>query len=209
MMNVTQTDAGFEVVLRSTGVGRFFGAGFLGLWLLGWLAGEAFAIWMLGAGGWSFLTGQPPAAGREPVTLGVAVAAGLFLIFWLSLWTLGGVAAIWEFLRLLCGKDRIEVAADGVKIDNGYGLFHSEKNLRRAEVRRFYCRPSHPPLCADTTRGSIELTRVGSWKDRVALAEQLNAHFKIAPEPDAKGFFPPAGARFLHSNARTFWSEIR
>lgn len=136
-METQRTDSGFVTTLRSTGVGRFLGAGFLGLWLIGWFAGEAFAIWMLGAGAWSFFTGQPPATGREPVTLGVAVAAGLFLIFWLAFWTLGGVAAIWEFLRLLCGKDRIEVTTNSLNIDNGYGLFHSKKNLRRDEVRRF------------------------------------------------------------------------
>src|SRR5689334_3927967 len=174
-MNISRTDAGFEVVLRSTGFARFLGAGFLGVWLTGWLAGETFALWMLAAGAWSFFTGQPPAAGREPVNIGVAAAGGLFLIFWLSLWTLGGVAAIWEFLRLLCGKDRIEVTADSVKIDNGYGLFHSKKNLRREELRRFYNRPHLTALCADTARGCIEVTRVGTWKDRVVLAKELNA----------------------------------
>jgi len=194
-MNISRTSAGFEAVLRSTGIGRFFGVAFLGLWLIGWFAAEAFAIWMLAVGGWSFFSGQPPANGREPVTLGVAVAAGLFLLFWLSLWTFGGVAALWEFLRLLCGKDRIEARPDGVKIENGYGLFRLKKNLRRDEVRQFYCRPSLPALCADTTRGSIELTRVGSWKDRVALAQELNAHFAISPE-HREGQLP------------TGWSEI-
>src|SRR5215469_780872 len=110
-MDVSRTNAGLEVVLRSTGFPRFFGAGFLGVWLTGWFVGETFALWMLTAGAWSFLTGHPPGAKHEPVSLGVAVAGGLFLIFWLGLWTVGGVAAIWEFLRLICSKDRIEVTA--------------------------------------------------------------------------------------------------
>ncbi|HEX4639008.1 MAG TPA: hypothetical protein VH170_05935 [Chthoniobacterales bacterium] len=181
-MEIQRTDNGFVTTLRSTGLGRFFGAAFLGVWLVGWLAGETFALWMLGAGGWSFFTGQPPSAGRNPVNLGVAIAGGLFLLFWLSFWTLGGVAAIWEFLRLLFGKDRFEVTSDAVKIDNGYGLFHSTKDLRRDEVVRFYNRPNRAALCADTFRGSIELSRVGTWKDRVALAQELNTHFSISPE---------------------------
>ena len=122
-MHISRSDAGFQVVLRSSGLGRFLGAGFLGVWLTGWAAGEAFALWILVVGGWSFVTNQPPSAGHDPISLGVAVLGGLFLTFWLSLWTLGGIAALWEFLRLLCGKDRIEVTVDEVKIDNGYGLF--------------------------------------------------------------------------------------
>ncbi len=178
----SQTDVGFEVVLKSTGIARFFGAGFLGIWLIGWIVGETFALWLAGAGAWSFLTGQPPGAGHEPVSLGIAIVGGLFLFFWLSLWTVGGIAAIWEFLRLLCGKDRIEVTADGVRIENGYGLFRSTKNLRRDELRCFYNRPNRAALCVDTVRSTIELTRVGTWQERVALAQKLNAQFDIAPE---------------------------
>src|SRR5262249_19321904 len=103
-------------------------------------------------------------------------------IFWLGLWTVGGVAAIWEFLRLICGKDRIEVTADSVKIDNGYGLFHLRKNLRRDEIRRFYNRPGLGALCADTAHGSVELTRVRVWKARVRLADKLNAFSGVSPK---------------------------
>ena len=181
-MDISRTERGFEVVLRSAGIARFFGAGFLGVWLTGWLAGEAFALWVLGAGAWSFFTGSSPGAGREPINLGVAIAGGVFLIFWLSIWTLGGVAAIWEFLRLLCGKDRLEVTSDTVKIDNGYGVFHRRKNLRRDELRHFYNRPNRAALCADTTRGTIEITRIGTWKDRVALTQELNSHFGTLPQ---------------------------
>jgi hypothetical protein len=182
MMDVSRSDAGLEFVLRSMGFARFLGASFLGVWLTGWFAAETFALWMLAAGAWSFVTGHPLSAKHEPVNLGVAIAGGLFLIFWLGLWTVGGVAAIWEFLRLLCGKDRITVTADSVNIDNGYGLFHSRKNLRRDEIRGFYNRSGLGALCADTAHGSIELTRVGVWKDRVALANELNAYFDISPE---------------------------
>ena len=33
----------------------------------------------------------------------------LFLMLWLSFWTFGGVAAIFSFLRLVAGSDRLTV----------------------------------------------------------------------------------------------------
>jgi hypothetical protein len=35
---------------------------------------------------------------------------------------------------------------------------------------------------ADTTRGVIELTRLGNWQERLALAQELNARFQIVAE---------------------------
>jgi hypothetical protein len=182
-MSISQLDDGFVAVFRSRGFGRFYGATFLALWLVGWLAGEAFALWVLILGGWAFFSGHPPEPGRAPVSLEVAVVAGLFLIFWLSIWSLGGIMAGQEFFRLLFGKDRIVVRPDGVDVDHGYGLFHLRRQLRRDEVRRFYCRPGRSAACADTIRGVIELTQLGNWQERSALVQELTAKFQIVAEP--------------------------
>src|SRR5213075_958612 len=95
-VTIERTGAGFEARLRITGFSRFFGVPFLTVWLLGWAAGEVFALCMLAVGAWSLLTGQPPGAGRAPLRPEVALPIGLFLLFWLALWTLGGVMAARE-----------------------------------------------------------------------------------------------------------------
>ncbi|MCP9859925.1 MULTISPECIES: hypothetical protein [unclassified Cyanobium] len=68
---------------RPLGPGRFFVAAFLAFWLCGWLAGEVFAVSLL----WKLLstfltTGQ----GTLPATL--------FLLVWVSFWSVGGAAAL-------------------------------------------------------------------------------------------------------------------
>jgi hypothetical protein len=179
--------AGLEAELRITGIGRFFGVAFLGFWLVGWAVGEAFALWILGVGAWSLLTGQPPEAGREPFRPEFALPVGLFLLFWLSLWTLGGVMAGRELLRLLFGRDRIRVGHDTLEIEHSYGLFRSREKLQRNELRRFYRRPGSAALCVETARGTTELTRLGTTVERADLEQALNAELQLVaqPAPDA------------------------
>ena len=85
-MKLEGTSAGLEAELRIAGFGRFFGAAFLAVWLAGWAVGEAFALWILGVGAWSLLTGQPPEVGRAPLRPELALPVGLFLLFWLAFW---------------------------------------------------------------------------------------------------------------------------
>ena len=80
--------------LRPRGIGRFFSAGFLGLWLCGWAAGEAIVLWLLIQGAAALLTGRPPEPGRAPLDPAIALVAGLFMIFWLAFWTAGGALAM-------------------------------------------------------------------------------------------------------------------
>src|SRR5512146_450229 len=104
-METNRTPEGLEVRLSSAGFGRFIGAAFLGFWLLFWVAGEGIALWMLAKGAWALITGEPPEPGRDPLDAQGALPIGLFLLIWLSFWTLGGVFAGREFLRLLFGRD--------------------------------------------------------------------------------------------------------
>ena len=55
---------GFEARLRRTGIGRYFGASFLAVWLCGWAFGETFVLWILVRGGIALLTGE--ALGSDP-----------------------------------------------------------------------------------------------------------------------------------------------
>ena len=104
-MTTDRTPEGIETTLSVTGFGRFLGAAFIGVWLTFWAVGEAFALWLLAKGAWALLTGEPPEPGRSPLSAEEALPIGLFLLIWGSFWTLGGIFAGREFLRLLFGRD--------------------------------------------------------------------------------------------------------
>jgi hypothetical protein len=89
-MNLERTANGLEARLKITGLSRFVGVAFLALWLCFWAVGEAFPIWFLTVGAWALLTGNPPEPGRQPLSPKWALPVGLFLLFWLAFWTLGG-----------------------------------------------------------------------------------------------------------------------
>src|SRR5580765_1157950 len=115
--------------LKVQGFGRFIGAAFLATWLAGWAAGEAFALSILAFGGWSLVTGRPPGVGHQPVTLIAALPVGLFLLIWLFFWTIGGIAAGRELLRLLYGRDRFVIRQGDLEVEHSYGLFRSIERL--------------------------------------------------------------------------------
>jgi hypothetical protein len=171
-------------------MGRFFSAAFLGFWLAGWTVGEGFAFWMLGRGARSLLTGEPLGAGHKSLGLEAALPVGLFLLFWLTLWTLGGVMAGRELLRLLFGRDRILMGHDTIEIEHSFGLFRWRDTLKRADLRRFYRRPGSVALCVETARGTTELTRLGTPAERAELERTLNAEFHLAAQPAPAGTLP-------------------
>jgi len=63
---------------------------FLGFWLLGWAAGEAFAVWAV-------LNGGTPLGPR------------LFVLVWLCGWTVGGFFALRAWLWMLVGREMVLV----------------------------------------------------------------------------------------------------
>jgi hypothetical protein len=80
--------------LRATGVGRYFNAAFLGLWLVGWAIGEVVAVGLIAA-----IIVVPilrrrevdlPAFFESWTSAGVPLAIFLFLLLWTSSWTIGG-----------------------------------------------------------------------------------------------------------------------
>jgi len=190
-VSIARTDFGLEAQFRNTGFFRFFSAGFLGVWLAGWAIGEVVVTCILCFGAWALLTDQPPGANREPLAPEFAIPMGLFLLFWLSFWTLGGFLAGREFLRLLFGCDRITATVDGLTITHSYGIFRSRDNLSRNEIRRIYRQPRNAALCAETTRGIVELTRLGTVTERAELEQKLNAAYELSTAPRSEGALPP------------------
>ncbi|MCP9833442.1 MULTISPECIES: hypothetical protein [unclassified Cyanobium] len=172
---------------RPLGPGRFFMAAFLAFWLCGWLAGEVFALSLL----WRFLstflsTGQG------------ALPAALFLLVWVSFWSVGGAAALHHLLRAIWSEDRLSVAADGsLERRVQLGPFRHRRALPRGGILRFQVRDGGlgGPLVAELPGRSLEITRLGSLQQRQEAAEQLNRLLGLSPadpgdQPSAPAVLP-------------------
>jgi len=196
-MKVERTGAGLEARLEIRGIGRFFAVAFLSFWLAGWAVGEGAVLWILGKGAWSLLTGAPFGSGDKPVAFAVAMGIGLFLVVWLTFWTIGGVAAGRELLRLLFGRDIVVAGDDGLQIKQSYGLFRSVKRWPRDEIRRFSRTSAGAPLCVETKRGTAVITRLGTADERAQLERALNEEFRVAAQPAPTGALPKGWCEVL------------
>lgn len=180
-----RTEEGLELVLRPRGIGRFLSAGFLTFWLCGWVAGEAFALGILVLGAAALLTGTPPARGGELLALGPALAMGAFLLFWLSIWTIGGYAAMRELLRLVWSQDRIVAGTAVLRVIHRLGPFRSSAEIPKDTLRRIYLAPRRKTLSADTDAGPIALSTLGSPMERAEAAAALRAELRVPEEHEA------------------------
>lgn len=172
---------GHEVVLRRRGgFGRYFSAAFLGVWLCGWLLGESFALWVLIRGGFALLTGEALNPGDGPIELTAAVAVGTFLLIWLSLWTLGGIAAATQLLRELWGGDRIVAGRDGLVLEWKAGPFRRRRAIPRDEIIGVALLPRRGAIVVDTTRERVEAGSLGDDAERRAVVSALRRELALA-----------------------------
>ncbi|WP_094585580.1 hypothetical protein [Synechococcus sp. BO 8801] len=159
---------------RPQGPGRFFVAAFLSFWLCGWLAGEIFALWVL----WRLL-GSGLATGQW------ALPAVLFLLVWLSLWSVGGAVALRQVLGALWSEDRLVLGADGSLVREAHrGPFRRRRAMPCREIRQFQVRGAGAwggPLVAELSGRSLEITRLGSLRERQEAADQLNRRLGLRP----------------------------
>jgi hypothetical protein len=99
---ITDDPEGLEIVVPAPRI--WLVVAFLGLWLVGWATGEAFALReILGPG--------PP-------------AARLFLVVWLAGWTFGGAAALGIGAWMMVGHERVRLRPDALTIQReafGFG----------------------------------------------------------------------------------------
>jgi hypothetical protein len=207
-----RTNEGLEIRLVTGDPGRYFSAAFLAVWLCGWAFGETFAIWMLVKGAIALLTGMPPDPGRAPLQVTPAVLVGVFLLFWLSIWTLGGIAAIGELLRLLWGDDRILVASGRLTVTWLRGPFRSSRSFERDVIRRIVLSAPRDYLVLDTMTQHLELSRLGTRNQRMEAASALSTELRLVEAADApRGALPdrweeivtPEGERALVPNLTT------
>lgn len=169
------------VTLRPHGSGRFFSASILGLWLIGWLAGECFGLWLLGNALVALISGSD--SGPVHLKQGPAVAVGGFVLLWLTIWTIGGLGAMTEFFRLICGEDRVSGENGGLSLQRSRGPFHSRREIPREKLRRLVL-TGRGALAAETTTGFVELSRLGTLEERQAALQSLKAELKL-PEIDS------------------------
>jgi hypothetical protein len=169
--------------LRPHGFARFIGAPFLVVWLCGWAVAEGFALWVLTAGAIALLTGTPPGPGRQVLELGPALTMGAFLVFWLTIWTIGGYAAIRELLRILWSRDVIDADPAGIRVRHQLGPFRWTVEIPRATLFRIYLVPRGKSLCADTGTGPLVLSSLGSPLERSQIAAALRTELGVPEEP--------------------------
>lgn len=185
---------GWLVRLRPCGAGRFVSAAFLCFWLCGWAVGEFIVLSILAKGVLAIMTGMPPDPGANPLEVGPALGVGVFLLFWLGLWTLGGVAAMYEVLRLLWSEDRLIAHAGGLTVARSCGPFRRRREFPRDTLRQIMLVPRHDALAIETVQGMVELSLNGSRAERQEAADALRSELRlIEAPPEAEGVALPQG----------------
>lgn len=172
-MSATRVDGMLEVRLRPSGFGRFFGGGFLLIWLCGWAVGEVVVLGVLIWGGYGFVAGTQPNPGPT-------LAMGAFLLFWLTFWTIGGVAAMRQLVRTVWAEDRLAVAPGALRVTWQRGPFRRAAELRRDEIHALRVKSAGKALVAETAERTIELSSLGSAAERESAAAALVRELGIA-----------------------------
>lgn len=203
---------GDTVELRATGAARFFEAAFLLVWIAFWAIGEAVVLAilgsMLGALFGFFRDSYVTQFGRSVIERAPGfeigfVAVFLFLMAWLSLWTVGGVAAIYTCLRLTGGADRLTVTGGLLELRWRAGPLWRTRRFDRSRMRRIRVRPHDKAVVADMASGTITLTNLGTAAERASVNEWLRRRLGL-DSAVAKPFEPldaPPGWRATRGDA--------
>ena len=164
-----------DLRFRPTGIGRWLEAAFLSVWLTGWALGEVFVLALLGRGLLALQQGRT-LPGQPPSLLAVA-PVGLFLLIWLSFWTVGGLAALQQWLRCIWAQDRLTLTSTDLEIRRGLGPWRQRRRLPRQAIQWVRLVPRdrglRRALIAQLGDRQVELTRLGSLQERERAAEQL------------------------------------
>jgi hypothetical protein len=156
--------------------------------------GEVFAIGLLGTT-LSSLGGvfpeKLPSRSTDIVTSGGAAFIILFLLLWLTFWTIGGIVALTHVARSLAGEDVIGLNDSGFEIVRRAGPLRRRFSFERSSIRRLRIRPHDKAVVADTVKGVRVVTTFGAPAEREALTDWLTRHLGL-PDADAATATPPA-----------------
>lgn len=170
-----------DVSFRARGWGRAVTALFLLLWLAGWAAGEWF---VLRAILWAMEGGAGSAAMRA-LEHPVGWLVGGFALIWITMWTYGGLAALFELGRITVGRDRLTIGSDGWTVRRGVGPFASTKHFLPREVRDVFTRRRGGALMLDTPAGDVLATSFGTAEERAAIVREYSRRDEALNEPPA------------------------
>lgn len=178
---VERTGEGMRVTLRPCGVGRWFGAAFLLVWLCVWAVGELLVggllLALIGA---SLGLVQPSSS--FPAGL-AALGIGAFLLVWLSFWTLGGLAALGTVARCGWGSDVVTVGVNRWTFRQGVGPWGRSRQLDPSNVQHLALRGSEGSLVAEMDSGTVTLTSFGTAADRRWLLDMLRRSARLEESP--------------------------
>lgn len=185
---------GTATSLRPTGFGRYVTAAFLGVWLTGWaigefVAGTALVTILVSLAGVSIE--QLPTWGEDMLKSGGLALAILFLGLWLTLWTIGGIAALTEFMRSLAGEDSIAVTPLGLELVRRAGPFRRRHSFDRSAIRGIRLRPRDRALVVDSEKGTRVLTTFGSPLEREQMLSWLKQYLHLPDGASAGTGMPP------------------
>ena len=176
--------------LRATHWSRYLDSSFLLVWMLGWLAGELFALALLVI---MVISALGAALGRPlflaswaPPTDGMVTPFILFLLLWLTLWTAAGIAAGTHLLRRLSGEDDVEASANGINLTWRAGPFRRRREIPRASIRRVRVQLNGRAVVADTDSGTVVISDLGDDDERRSLHTWLLSQLGLTGEAHAK-----------------------
>jgi hypothetical protein len=173
---IEHTPEGMQITLRPHGVARWGAVAFLSFWLMGWAAGELFAIAaLLSMAGWRQGAWSPVG--------GFDLAGGGFLLVWLTFWTVGGIAALLQVLRLGWGADVLTLGTDAWEIRRGVGPWGKTRRVHPTDIRRVTLRRREGDVAAETSAGTVVLTAFGEEPEKRWLRDLLCR--ALGQEPEA------------------------
>lgn len=192
---------------------RFFATAILVPWLGLWGVGEALAVSILLAsldlqGGAAMLgwfgelarSASPELVARYawrevPGSSSAGPLALSFIASWLAIWTLAGIAALHQMVRLHASEDRIEWDGAGIEVHHRTGLFRARRSWRTDQIEHLSLSRSDRALLLHTARATHVLTPWGSKRQRAAVRDEIQGALRTRARALAKpaGPEPPPG----------------
>ena len=192
---------------------RFFATAILVPWLVLWVLGEALAAAILLAsldlpGGTALLglfgefarTAAPDLvaryAWREIPGPGSASPLALsFIGAWLAIWTLAGIVALQQIVRLHASEDRLEWDGAGIEVLHRTGPFRSRRSWRADQIEHLSLSRADRALLVHTRRATHALTPWGTKRQRAAVCDEIRRALRSPGRALAKpaGAEPPRG----------------